>query len=205
MTLVAERDALAVAIASPPRRAAPRRRAARASGCAASDSDGSNGVSRRGAASTRMMRAQRGSIERKSAASARLASSAMAPAISTPVGPPPITTKVSSRAPLVGVVLVLGALEGEQDAAAQIGRVVDGLQARARTPPSRRGRNRRAARRSRAPDSRRECAGRRRSPPCARCRRPSPRPSMTLTLRWPRRMLRIGEAMSAGDSPAVAT
>jgi hypothetical protein len=65
---------------------------------AASDSDGSNGVSKRGAASTRMMRAERGSIERKSAASARLASSAIAPAISTPVGPPPTMTKLSSRA-----------------------------------------------------------------------------------------------------------
>ena len=63
-------------------------------------------------------------------ASARLASSAMAPAISTPVGPPPTTTKFSSRCALVRIGLGLGALEGEQDAAAQIGRVVDGLQAR---------------------------------------------------------------------------
>jgi len=45
-----------------------------------------------------MIRALRGSIKLKSEASARLASSAMAPAISTPVGPPPITTKVISRA-----------------------------------------------------------------------------------------------------------
>ena len=53
----------------------------------------------------------------------------MAPAISTPVGPPPTTTKVSSRAPLGRVGLGLGLLEGEQDAPAQIGRVVDRLQA----------------------------------------------------------------------------
>ena len=76
-----------------------------------------------------MTRAQRGSMERKSDASARFANSAMAPAISTPVGPPPTTTKFRRRLPLVCVRLGLGALEREQYPAAQIGRVVDRLQA----------------------------------------------------------------------------
>ena len=53
--------------------------------------------STRGPASTSTMRASRGSMLRKSWRSATRASSAMAPAISTPVGPPPITTKVRRR------------------------------------------------------------------------------------------------------------
>ena len=48
-------------------------------------------------ASTRMMRALVGSIRRKSFFSVRWASSAICPAISTPVGPAPTTTKVRAR------------------------------------------------------------------------------------------------------------
>ena len=59
----------------------------------------------------------------------------MAPAISTPVGPPPITTKVISRRRSSASVFVLGALEGEQDAAAQIGGVVDRLETRRERRP----------------------------------------------------------------------
>ena len=121
----------------------------RASVCAFSDREPSKAGSSRGPASTRMTRAERGSMVRKSAASALRASSAIAPAISTPVGPPPTTTKVSRRRALGGVALGLGALERQQDLAAQERRVVDLLEARARGAPSRRGRNRRAARRSR--------------------------------------------------------
>src|SRR6202521_5622276 len=69
----------------------------------------------------RMMRAARGSMLRKSFANARLASSAMAPASSTPVGPPPTMTRFSSR---------LRSLEREQDAPANFGGILDALQAR---------------------------------------------------------------------------
>jgi len=66
-------------------------------------------------------------MDRKSEANARFANSAIAPAISTPVGPPPTTTKFNRRRRLVGVGRGLGTLEGEQDPAAQIGRIVDRL------------------------------------------------------------------------------
>ncbi len=54
-------------------------------------------------ASTRMIRAWVGSIRRKSFFRVRLASSAIWPAISTPVGPAPTTTKVSARSASAGV------------------------------------------------------------------------------------------------------
>ena len=66
---------------------------------------------------------------RKSDASARFANSAIAPASSTPVGPPPTTMKVQQPAALVGVGLGLGLFEREQNPASQIRRVVDRLQA----------------------------------------------------------------------------
>ena len=97
---------------------------------AASDNEGSNGASRRGPASTRMMRVERGSMERKSIASARLASSAMAPAISTPVGPPPTTTKFNSRRRSSGSVSVSARSNASRMRRRKIGGVVDGLQAR---------------------------------------------------------------------------
>ena len=50
-----------------------------------------------------MMRAQRGSMERKSEASARFASSAMAPAISTPVGAAADDHEIQEATPLVGI------------------------------------------------------------------------------------------------------
>ena len=59
------------------------------------DNDGGNAVSTRSVASTSSTRAWRGSIERKSPRSVSRASSAIWPAISTPVGPPPTTTNVS--------------------------------------------------------------------------------------------------------------
>ena len=62
-------------------------------------------------------------------------------------------------AALLGIGRDLGALEGEQQPAADVGRVLDGLEARARRPPTRRGRNRSASRRSPAPARRRGCAG----------------------------------------------
>ena len=54
-----------------------------------------NGGSTRGPPSIKMIRACAGSIERKSWRSVRCAISAIAPATSTPVGPPPTITNVS--------------------------------------------------------------------------------------------------------------
>ena len=66
--------------------------------CAAlSDSLPPNDPSTASAASMRTTRAVRGSMLRKSPGSARRASSAIWPAISTPVGPAPTTAKVSRR------------------------------------------------------------------------------------------------------------
>src|SRR3954470_21351743 len=62
-----------------------------------------------------MIRAARGSIVRKSRDRASRPRSHMAPAISTPVGPPPITANVTRRACLSGFFLNLSALEGQQD------------------------------------------------------------------------------------------
>lgn len=60
-------------------------------------------------------------MTRKSDASARFASSAIEPAISTPVGPPPTTTKFSSRRhSSARVRLGLGELEGEQNSATNV-------------------------------------------------------------------------------------
>ena len=71
---------------------APMRSSERA---AFADSDSGNVVSRRSAVSTSSTRAPVGSIRRKSPRSVSRASSPIWPAISTPVGPPPTTTKVS--------------------------------------------------------------------------------------------------------------
>jgi hypothetical protein len=84
----------------------------------------------RSAASSRRIRLVEGAMLRNSPRSVRLASSAICPAISTPVGPAPTTTKVSARATSAGVVAELGTLEGGEDAAAQLQGVVDGLHAR---------------------------------------------------------------------------
>ena len=62
-----------------------------------------------GAASIRIMRAEFVSICRKSEASALCASSAIAPAISTPVGPAPTSTNVSSSCTFCGSVSISAA------------------------------------------------------------------------------------------------
>ena len=64
------------------------------------------------------------------AAACACASSAMVPASSTPVGPAPMMTKVSSAARRCRIALALGALEGDQDAPPQRGGVLQRLQAR---------------------------------------------------------------------------
>ena len=66
---------------------------------------------------------------RKSWRSVSLAISPSAPASSTPVGPPPTITKFSQARRSAGSVLALGAFEGQQQAAADLGGVLDGLQA----------------------------------------------------------------------------
>src|SRR5215472_12580091 len=64
---------------------------------ATSDSDWGNAGSSRGPACSKMISAVAGSKLRKSFSIPTRESSAMAPASSTPVGPPPTMTKVSSR------------------------------------------------------------------------------------------------------------
>jgi hypothetical protein len=91
---------------------------------AASDSEGSNAGSNRGPASTKKMRVDSGSIDRKSLASARFARSAIAPAISTPVAPPPDDHEVEEVPPLDWIRLRLGFLERQQDAPPQIGCII---------------------------------------------------------------------------------
>ena len=96
------------------------------SDCSAlADRFGGKDGSSAGPASIRMTREQCGVMLRKSRDTDARASSAMAPAISTPVGPPPMTTKVSSAWRRSRVALGLGALEREQHAAADRGRVLD--------------------------------------------------------------------------------
>jgi hypothetical protein len=62
------------------------------------ESEGGNVVSTRSAVSTSRTLPARGSIARKSRRSVSRASSAICPAISTPVGPAPTTTNVSQAA-----------------------------------------------------------------------------------------------------------
>ena len=71
---------------------------------AAVDSFSPNAPSTAGAASSRITRALLVSIRRKSRRSVRCASSAIWPAISTPVGPAPTTTKVSHSSVSAGSV-----------------------------------------------------------------------------------------------------
>ena len=66
---------------------------------------------------------ERRSICRKSCRKVRCATSAMAPAISTPVAPPPTMTNVSNLPPLGVVFHDLGALKGHQEAPPGFGRV----------------------------------------------------------------------------------
>ena len=65
-------------------------------------------------------------MRRKSRGRARCAISLSEPASSTPVGPPPMTTNVIQAATRL-VPLALGLLEGEENAAAHLERVLDAL------------------------------------------------------------------------------
>ena len=134
-------------------------------------------------ASTSSTRAVACRSERKSRRSVSRASSAICPAISTPVGPPPTTTNVSHSLRELGVRLDLGRLEREQDPPAQVERALQRLQLRrvlgplvvaevrvARSRPRRRERRRAAT-------VQRRSAGARGGAPARRGRTPSPRPA----------------------------
>ena len=82
----------------------------------------------RGPASIRITRASLESISRKSRASVKRLISPIAPASSTPVGPPPTITKREQRLLALGIGSVLGILEGGQHAAADLGRLLEGLE-----------------------------------------------------------------------------
>ena len=94
-----ERHAVAVDARPPSVLSTASRRACRATRVAFADSDGGNVVRIRSAGSTSRMRASRGSIDAGSrGAACRGRARRSGPAISTPVGPPPTTTKVSHAA-----------------------------------------------------------------------------------------------------------
>ena len=132
--------------------------------------------------------------------------SAIAPASSTPVGPPPTTTNVSSRCRSRGIGRALRRLQRRQHAPADLQRVVEVLEP---------GRERRpvvvaevAGARARRHDQ--VVVGKRRPVvephACARRRRrPSPRRAAPTTLRLPCSAARIGYATSVAASPAIAT
>ena len=122
----------------------------------------------------------------------------MAPASSTPVGPPPTMTKVRCAARSAVIRLGLGGLEGAQQTRADEGRLLHVLHARCKRAPvivaeivvdRPRGEDEVVVGHGgRAGDA--GCA--------APDRRRSTSPSMTRALRWERSMVRIGWAMSAG-------
>ena len=95
-----------------------------------------------------------GSMLSNSDFSACRAISASAPASSTPVGPPPTMTNVSSRRWRVAIGLALGPLEREQHAPADLERIVERLEPGRVRLPTRRGRSTSASRPSRRSGSR---------------------------------------------------
>ena len=83
----------------------------------------------------RRIRAELGSKCRKSRASDCREISASAPASSTPVGPPPTTTNVSSAFRRSAIALALRPFEGQQHAPADVERVFERLEAGRGRPP----------------------------------------------------------------------
>ena len=102
----------------------------RSSSCARarSDSGGSNGVRIRSAISTSTTRTALRSSRLKSTARMSRDRSAIAPASSTPVGPPPTTTNVSRRCRSRGIGRALRAFQRRQHALADLQRVVEILE-----------------------------------------------------------------------------
>ena len=129
------RHAVGVDAGDDRRRCAPRRRAARARCAPPRAAARETAPSTYGLPSTSTMRADSGRMLRKSWRSDCRAISASAPASSTPVGPPPTITKVSSRRCASGIGLALGRLERQQHPPPDLQRIVERLQARrARRP-----------------------------------------------------------------------
>ena len=111
------------------------------------------------------MRAELGSKCRKSLASDCREISASAPAISTPVGPPPIMTNVSSRSRRTGSVS-RSARSNASSTRRRMSSASSSVFRPGRAPrATRRGRSRRASRRSRRSDSRRKLAVGQHQPP----------------------------------------
>ena len=131
LVLAVHRDGHAVGIDLRDASARCASRTPRAINCLSAFAERSGGkVGRtRGSPSTSRIAASRGSMWRKSWRTVSLAISPSAPASSTPVGPPPTMTKFSQARALRRVGLALGALEGQQQAAADLGGVLDRLQA----------------------------------------------------------------------------
>ncbi len=115
---------------SPVTRAPVRTSTPRSWSCATARSDSSGGKDGRilGPASSKQMRADEGSIPRKSCLNTCFASSASAPASSTPVGPPPMTTKGEHVLAAVLDRPALGALERRQHELPDRDRVAQGLE-----------------------------------------------------------------------------
>ena len=167
------------------RPAGPSRRGARSDRSAFADSEGGKLVSTRSATSmSRMPRPARGSMLRKSSRSVSRASSAIWPAISTPVGPAPTTTNVSQAWHCLCVRLGLGGFERSEEAAANRECTLQGLDLGTHASASPRGqstssaslrrrsacRSRAVLRRSHVPTQSRRCSSRARG----RSRRPQP-------------------------------
>ena len=113
-------------------------------------------ASTRGPASISTIRAFRVSMVRKSAGNVARASSAIVPASSTPVGPAPTMTKVSSAARFSSSLSRSARSKASRMRPLMRRGVFECLQARRERAPIRRGQNRRAARRSPAPAYRSE-------------------------------------------------
>ena len=162
-------------------------------GCAARVELFSSSVGRmRGPASTSTMRASRGSMCAEVGASAWREISAIAPASSTPVGPPPTIAKVSrSRR---------AAASGSRSAASKASRMrrrISRASSRVFRPgasgsQARRGRSRRGRRRRRRRGSRSEIVPSARRPPGAPCRSRVTSASRTSAFVCRRRIERIG-------------
>ena len=132
---VGERDAVVVDPDDRPTREHRDAEPLAASARPSRESEGGKLVSTRSAASTSRMRALRGSMSRKSRRSVSRASSAIWPAISTPVGPAPTTTNVSQASRSAACGVDLGGLEGGEEAAADGERALERLHLGAVRPP----------------------------------------------------------------------
>ena len=108
----------------------------RASAVRCDPKDSENAGSKRGAACTRITRASAGSNVRNSLSIPKRANSAMAPASSTPVGPPPTIRKVRRDVRSAGSATRFCPLEGGQDSAPYLQGIFDAFEPRGMRCPS---------------------------------------------------------------------